>query len=264
MKYFLKRLIFILSLLVFLSVQSEATIVVLNGLTHENQVNAGESYRGVIQIQNTSDKARSVKIYQSDYWYSFTGENRHDSGGTLERSNSSWITFNPEYVELGPNEISTINFEVIVPAVQLVGSFWSVLMVEGITPADTARHTRGVTISTAIRYAVQVVTHIGETGTRDIKFLSLELGKQEEIPVIMAAIENTGERMLRPEVSVELFDEEGNSAGIIKAERRKTFPGTSIMVAIRLEGIRPGKYTGILVAGCEDEYVFGTNLSIDI
>src|SRR5690606_22172265 len=147
MKYFLKRLIFILSLLVFLSVQSEATIVVLNGLTHENQVNAGESYRGVTQIQNTSDKARSVKIDQSDYWYSFTAENRHDSGGTLERSNSSWITFNPEYVELGPNEISTINFEVIVPAVQLAGSFWSVLMVEGITPADTARHIRGVTIS---------------------------------------------------------------------------------------------------------------------
>jgi hypothetical protein len=260
----LKKLALSALALTVLSFISAGNIIVLNGLTHENQAQPGETYRGSIQIQNASENTKSVRVYQRDYWFSYTGESKHDPAGTMERSNAGWMTFNPEMLDMAGNEKATIEFEVSVPSESLSGTYWSVIMVEGIVPPDTASYNSGVTINTAIRYAVQVVTTIGETGTSDIQFLGLELGQQEETPLLHVALENTGERMLRPELALELFDEAGNSAGVIKAERRKTFPGTSVLITLRLEGIKPGNYTGVLVADCDADHVFGTNVSFEI
>jgi hypothetical protein len=257
--------LFVLGILsVFFPLASFANIIVLNGLTHENQAEPGKSYRGTVQIQNASEKNRSVRIYQRDYWFSYTGESKHDPAGTSERSNATWISFNPELLDLGPNETAAINFEVVVPGESLSGTYWSVIMVEGIVPPDTTGYSSGVTINTAIRYAVQIVTNIGETGTSDIQFLGMELGREKETTLLHVALENTGERMLRPELAVELFDAEGNSLGVVKAERRKTYPGTSVMITLELKGIKPGNYNGVLVADCENDHVFGTNVSFEI
>lgn len=261
---FLKSLCVLGILFVFLPLASFANIIILNGLTHENQAQPGVSYRGTIQIQNASEKNRSVRIYQRDYWFSYTGESKHDPAGTSERSNANWISFSPDLLNLNPNETATINFEVGVPGESLSGTYWSVIMVEGIVPPDTTGYSSGVTINTAIRYAVQIVTHIGETGTSDIQFLGMEMGQQEETTLLHVALENTGERMLRPELAVELFDAAGSSLGIVKAERRKTYPGTSVMITLELKGIKPGNYNGVLVADCENDHVFGTNVSFDI
>jgi hypothetical protein len=65
-------------------------------------------------------------------------------------------------------------------------------------------------------------------------------------------------------MSLEIFDEAGNSVATLKSERRKTFPGTSIMIQLELEGIKPGNYTGVLVADCDEDNIFGTNLSLEI
>lgn len=260
----LKKLAFSALALTILPFISAGNIIVLNGLTHENQVQPGETYRGSIQIQNASEKTKSVRMYQRDYWFSYTGESKHDPAETMERSNAGWVTFNPEMLDLAGNEKATIDFEVIVPSESLSGTYWSVIMVEGIVPPDTTSYNSGVTINTAIRYAVQIITTIGETGTSDIQFLGLELGQEEETTLLHVALENTGERMLRPELALELFDEAGNSAGVIKAERRKTFPGTSVMITLRLEGIKPGNYTGVLVADCDADHIFGTNVSFEI
>lgn len=137
-------------------------------------------------------------------------------------------------------------------------------MVEGIIPPDTTKVNKGVTINTAIRYAVQIVTDIGKTGVFDIQFLGFEISKKDQNNFLNVVIENTGERQLRPEIALELFDEKGNSEGLIKSERRKTFPGTSIMTSLNLEGIKPGKYSGVLVADCDEDHVFGTNVSFEI
>jgi len=241
------------------------SIVVLNGLTHENTVNRGETYNGSIDIQNTADSEKSVRVYILDYTFNFSGESKHDVPGTVARSNSGWITYNPQLLNLAAGEKATIAFEVKVPDNDtLIGTYWSVIMVEGIIPPDTTKTKTGVTINTAIRYAVQIVTQIGNSGTSDLQFLGLQMEKQDDSNILNVFIENTGERQLRPELALELFDENGNSAGVIKAERRKTFPGTSIKLVLALEGIKPGKYTGVLVADCDEDHVFGTNVSLEI
>ena len=137
-------------------------------------------------------------------------------------------------------------------------------MVEGIVPPDTTAATGGVKINTAIRYAVQVITNIGETGTKDLQFLGLELAKDGEQNVLHVAVENTGERILRPEMNLELFNSDGVSMGVFKTERRKVLPQTSITSTVRMKGIQPGSYTAILVADCDEDHVFGTNILLEI
>jgi len=263
-RFSLKKLTLLL-LLIFPVLFSNASIVVLNGLTHENVAQKGESYRGTIQLQNTENSEKDVQVYLRDYWFSYTGESKHDPPGTMQRSNANWITFTPELMTLKPNEIATIDFEVNVPDNDsLKGTYWSVIMVEGIIPPDTTNYQSGVTIRTAIRYAIQIVTTLGETGTSDLQFMGLERAKQNSADVINVVVGNTGERILKPEMSIELFDETGNSVGIFKAGRKKTFPDTTVKITLVLEGVKPGNYTGVLVADCDEEHIYGTNLTIEI
>lgn len=261
----IKKLITLIFVLFFSTLFATANIVVLNGLTHENRAQPGETYRGSIQIQNTGKNNRSVRIYQRDYWFSFTGESKHDPAGTMARSNAGWISYTPELLTLDSSEVATINFEVTIPENDsLRGTYWSVIMVEGITPPDTSQIESGVRINTAIRYAVQVISNIGNTGASDLQFLGLELAQQNEDNVLHVAVENTGERILRPEMNLELFDDSGNTVGVIKSDPRKAFPGTSVMSTLVLEGIKPGNYNGVLVADCGEDRLYGTNITLEI
>lgn len=260
-----RRFTSLLFILLFLITNSVfANIVVLNGLTHENSALPGETYRTQIEIQNVSQIEKSVKIYQKDYWYNHTGDARHDAPGTLQRSNANWISFQPELVNLAPNEKAQINIEIVIPNNEdLTGSYWSVMMVEGVVPPDTSVN-KGVAITTAIRYAVQLISHVGNTGTSDLGFVGLELTKQDSQNLLLVSVENKGERLLKPELSLEIFDELGNSVAVVKAEKRKTLPGTSIQVTLLLEGIKPGNYSGVIVADCGNEDLYGTNVSFEI
>ncbi|QIA09785.1 hypothetical protein [Draconibacterium halophilum] len=259
------KILFSFFILFAIGSSAGANILVLNGLTHENASNQGETYRDRIEIQNNGTDKKSVRIYLRDYWFSYTGESTHDSPGTLERSNAAWINYSPQLITLEANEKVFIDFEVNVPQDDsLKGTYWSVIMVEGITTPDTTPSTGGVKINTAIRYAIQVITTIGDTGKKDLQFLGLELVKDNDVGVLNVAVENIGECILKPEMSLEVFDASGNSLGIFKADRRKTFPGTSIKSSLVLEGIKPGNYTGILVADCDEDHIYGTNISLEI
>ncbi len=251
--------------LLFSTLAVNASIVVLNGLSHEIQLQPGGTYRGSIQLKNTGPGEKSVRIYQRDFWYNYGGESRHDEAGTMARSNAHWITYTPELLTLDSAEVTTVNFEIKPPANDsLRGTYWSVFMVEGINEPDTSNVKTGVRVKTAIRYAVQIITNVGDTGNSDLQFLGMELVKQEEDNVLNVAVENTGECLLRPAMSLELFDESGNSFGTIKANGKRTLPGTSVLASLPLKGILPGKYNGVLVADCGDDRLYGTNLSIEI
>lgn len=266
MRRIYKSIIFftVLSAFVFGQRSSTASIVVLNGLTHENTALVGETYRAQIEIQNVAEVEKTVRIYQKDYWYNHKGESQHADVGTLKRSNGKWISLQSDLINLAPQEKTFINVEINVPKKDSIGgTYWSVIMVEGVVPPDTSKNA-GVSITTALRYAIQMITNIGDTGSRDLNFAGLQLSKDGENSIVQVILENIGERLLKPEMSIELFDKEGNSVGIIKADRRKTLPGTSILVNIKLEGIKPGVYTGVLVADCGGDDIFGTNVSFEL
>lgn len=262
--YFSLTLFFTCSLLLLPSAL-KAGIVVVNGLTHQFDIIPGEIYRGAIEIQNTGDTEQPVKLYLRDYFFNKEGESFYDAPGSQERSNANWIDVSPSYLVLQPREKTMVTYEIRVPQeIELTGTYWSVIMVEEESPVSANSGAKGLTIQTQLRYAVQVATTAGNTGKRNLTFFGIKPVKEDGMQLLAVEIENKGELLFKPVVSVELFDEQGNSVGIFYSLRKKLYPNTSSRFLIDLKGIAPGNYQSLVLADCGEEDVFGINVPLEI
>lgn len=244
-----------------------AKIIVVGGLTHEYQVKQGEVISGTILIKNTGEVEEEVKLYQTDYHFTCDGTNEYADPGSLVRSNAIWIVFSPKQMVIPPNEETAVEYRIHIPQDDnLKGTFWSMMMVEAIPKStyDVGRMNRGVGIDMIMRYGIQMVTHLGESGTRQIQFLNAALQNEEEGVQLHVDIANTGECWLRPEVWVEMYDQEGTLVGNFKGQSLRTYPGTSIRQRFDLTGMSTGSYKALVVADCGEEDLFGIQYSIMI
>jgi len=258
--------LFILCILCLLSSGIRAGVLIINGLSHQYNVVAGQVYKDAIEVQNNSDTPQTLKIYQRDYKFFYTGEAFYDPPGSNPRSNASWIDISPRYLVLRAMEKSIIKYEITVPgsASNLTGTLWSVIMVEGVNTIDTSSLDKGLNVQTIIRYAVQIATDVENSGDANLQFLNVGLDTLATYDGIRVDIENVGERLLLPEMQLELFDEEGNPAGVFKSDKRRIYPGTSVSFELDIGTLKPGHYKALLLANCSDEDIFGVNLTLDI
>lgn len=241
-----------------------ASVAVVNGLTHEYVTSQGKIIKGSISIQNNTDLTANVKIYQSDYRFSFTGESWYEKPGTNARSNANWLNLSSLYLTLQPRELHVFEFEIKIPQIDtLKGSYWSVIMVEEVAP-ESSLASKGIQINTVMRYAVQIVTHIGDTGSQKLEFLQAGLSIENENLFLTVDLQNGGERSLSPKLTLELFNQQGISSGVFTVDPKRIYPGCSVKIRIPVTNVAGGNYTGVLVADCENDLVFGTNLTLEI
>jgi hypothetical protein len=140
------------------------------------------------------------------------------------------------------------------------------IMVEPISPPPAAAE-KGkpqVSLRTVLRYAVQIVTNIGDTGKRDLKFIDRKVVVDGASRTLQLDLENTGERALSPTLWCELYDKTGVSAGRFQGRRQRLYPGCSGRFRIDLTKVPAGSYTAVVVADNGDEYVFGARYALDI
>ena len=256
----------LLLLLILMPIGSEAAVSVIGGLTHERIVGnpeLGTTYRGVILISNTADEPQEVKVYQTDYQFFFDGRRIYGEPGKDPRSNANWITFSPKRLVIPPKGTSEVNYTVKESDDEtLVGTYWSMLMVEGISK-DSSEAVKPekdkikLGIRTVFRYGIQIVTHIGDTGARKLKFLKTRLLKDEERRILQLDIENIGERWLKPFLWTELYDEEGRYMGRFEGGRLRIYPGTSVRFRIDLSEASEDTYKVLVVADSGGDDVFG-------
>jgi hypothetical protein len=258
---------FTLAMLVLLlapAKQTFADILISNGLTHEYRLTAGQKATGSIHLVNASKEIKSARLYQTDYFFNHQGESRYDPPGTLTRSNAAWINVSQLFVTLQPGEERVVEFEINLPSADtLKGTYWSVIMAEGLNAPDPGKVQQGISINTVLRYAVQIITHIEDSGERNLEFESMKLVGDADARNLEVNIKNTGERGLRPNMILELFNEQGLSQGFFRTDPKRIYPGTSAKFLVPVTGISTGNYSGVLIADCEDDYLFGTNISIE-
>ena len=247
---------------------SVAGVSVTSGLTYEKEAQVGETYRGVIQLRNTGEEPQEVKIYQTDYLFFCDGSNIYGEPGKDPRSNADWITFSPRRLTIPPKGTANVDYIVQVPDDKaLVGTYWSMLMVEGISsssPEASRREKDKITvgISQVIRYGVQMRTQIGDTGTRKLKFLKTRLLKEDKGRILQLDIENIGERLLRPALWADLYDEKGKSIGKFEGAKLRVYPTTSVRFRIDLSQVPKGKYKALVVADCGGDDLFGATYTL--
>jgi hypothetical protein len=261
-----RALTILLTLLAPASV-SWAQIGVVGPLTYEHVVAPGRLYEGSIDITNAGDKPQEVKAYQSDYFFYSDGSIAYGEPGSLPRSNARWMTFSPKQSLVPPGENLSIHYTIQVPEdATRTGTYWSVIMVEPIlesSPESSAPERKpGVGLSQTVRYGVQIVTHFGDTGTRQLKFSQLKLVADGGKRSLVADVENTGERWLRGTLSLDLYDSKGAFVGKFEAARKRMYPQTSVRYTVELVGVASGSYKALIVVDCGGDDVFGVNVNL--
>jgi hypothetical protein len=268
-------LVFIVVLMVFCSLIASGQVSVIGELSQEREARPGETYSGAILIRNDTNEPQEAKIYQTDYLFHYSGTNNYGDPGSHPRSNAPWVAFSPAFVTLPPQGMTSINYTVTIPpaaAVELVGTYWSMLMVEGIPKGSpesslpTERKKAEMGITQTIRYGIQIATHIARTGTKNIRFVNAQLVSKEEKDgrLLQVDIENTGEVGIRPEVYVELFNEQGSSVGKFQGVRYRLYPATSVRQSIDLSSVLKGTYKALVVVDAGGDDVFGAQYTLKV
>lgn len=249
--------------LVSLSFMVEASIEVVGSLKHNKTAVPGEIYRGQIKVQNSGSTPQEVRVYQTDLMYNFEDVVLYEEPVTHERSNAFWIQFSPKTSIIQPQESIYIQYEVRVPSSDsLKGTYWSILMVEGVNPSDPNEQGK-LNIATVTRYAVQMITEMTDPGHGELHFLEPSVLTEEKDLLLAIDLVNVGEHYISPEISIEFFDEAGNSVKKISASKKGIYPNTSTRFRVKLEGLASNKtYKTLIIASGNDDDVFGLEYTL--
>ena len=240
----------------------------INGpLTHEYTVEPGRSYEGSIVVQNSGDEAQEIKAYLRDYFFYSDGRVLYETAGSLPRSNALWMTLSPTQVLVPPKNSVSLHFIVQVPDdAALNGTYWSIVLVEPISkssPESSLAETKPtVGLRQIIRYGIQIVTQVGQTGAGEVKFSELKLMSDKGTRTLVADVENTGDRWLKGAFALDLYDSKGAYMGKFEGERKRMYPQTSVRYSVDLVGVASGSYKALIVVDCGGDDVFGVNVNL--
>jgi hypothetical protein len=252
------------------SMNSIAGVTISDSLINEitlGKAGTREIYQAVIILKNAGEKPQEVKIYQTDCEISSDGKKKYGEPGKMARSNASWITI-PKQLTIPAKGTFELNYSIKIPNNKtLVGTYWSTIMVEGIPDISPElkpeKNKMKVGVETKIRYAVQIITNVGDTGTVDLNYINVKLIKEANKRVLQADMGNTGEKMARPLLYVELYNEDGTYAGKFSGEKKRIYPGMSVRFNINLSEVPKGKYKAMVMADCGDDEIFGATYNIE-
>lgn len=251
-------------LFLFLALNIHASVEVIGSLKHVYAGNPGEVIKGQIQIQNNDATDQEVRIYQTDFLYNYKDQTFYEDPGSNKRSNANWIEFSPKTVILKSKEVRNVEYQITIPQNDtLRGTYWSVIMIEGVTPIDPNQK-GDLSIRTVTRYAVQIVNDMNNKGKGSLTFMPPTLVKEENNKLYLAVdMVNDGDHFISPELSMELYDDKGNSVKTITLPKRGLFPITSTRFKFDLEGIPSKKtYSAMIVATGKDNDVFGLEYTL--
>ena len=78
------------------------------------------------------------------------------------------------------------------------------------------------------------------------------------------AVQNQGDALVRPDMWVELYAEDGSAIGRIEGQKSRLYPGTSITQRIKLGNLDTGAYRALVIMDAGEEDVFGAEFTLNI
>ncbi len=246
---------------------AQAQIAVLSSTVEEKTAAPGEKYTGTIVVSNPTATPQVARIYQTDYRFAADGTAHYDDPGTTARSNASWITPQATRIIIPPTSQVSVPYSVAIPVGDtLRGTYWSLIMVEGTPVEPTASGNDAkpaVGIGAVMRYAVQLATHIRNSGTRTVQFSTPVAAKAANgTAALDIDMTDTGERGFRPTLWVEVYDAQGALKAKAKQTRGLLYPGTSLHQHFDLGSLPSGTYKAVIFADTGEDAVFATQYTI--
>lgn len=246
-----------------------AGLVIVGETVHRTAVTPGATITGTITILNNGSSPVEARLYQTDYSFKAAGENDYGAPGTSPRSNAKWFTLDANQLSVPTNGTVTVNYRGAVPLdAKLAGSFWSLVMVEQteavVAPTKGAPTERRAAIRTVVRHAVQVVTDMGNPSPAELRVLGKSFEADSSGKAFSLDVENRGQWLTRPDVSMEVFDATGASAAKVAAAKVRLYPACSFRYRFDLTSLKPGKYNALVMLDSGDDNVSGAQYVFEI
>ncbi len=265
----MNRLLLLILPVLATAVPLQGGIIVIGNLARTSQIKPGGTIEGVILVKNTGGESADLQVFQSDYLCYADGRNEYGDPGKAPRSNAGWITLSPSRVKLAPGETQPVRYKGKAPAdANLQGTYWSMIIVEpGAPPAITPQgqvDKVAVGLQTKIRFAIQIVTEVGQGGARSLQIQDKQIVQGEGKSALHIDVLNDGARLLIPLMTVELFGQDGASVGRFDAGRARIYPACSVRAKFDLTDVPPGKYVAMVLLDSGDAQVMGAQYDLEI
>ncbi|MDQ6770070.1 MAG: hypothetical protein M3Z54_08795 [Gemmatimonadota bacterium] len=241
-----------------------AAQIAVGSTVEEHTASSGETYTGVIPVRNVTAVPQPVRVYQEDYTFFADGTSHFDPPGSIARSNAKWVTASGGTITVPPGAELNVAYTIHVPRdSSLAGTYWSTIMVEAAPNLPPHVGEGQIAIGSIMRYAIQLATHIGATGSRKIQFTKQQIiTGTNGLPSLEFEVANIGERGYRPLLWMELYDEKGELRGKSQQQRGLIYPGTSVKQSFSLGNPAPGNYKAIVFADTGDDAIFAAQYKL--
>jgi hypothetical protein len=240
-----------------------AQIAVIGDLLAEHVAVPGETYQGAITIRNTTNTIQVAALSLADYRFDAGGANWFDPPGSNARSNTGWVTLSQQAVSLPPQGTQVVRYTVAVPAStpRPLGTYWSVVLVEGEDRSPVAPDPQKFVVTPKIRYAVQVATHI----VGEARECRLAFGQPRVQPGELAIdISDSELRACRPNLRLEVYNGDGELLHTATLRGAYLYPATSVRQKFALPTLSPGGYSFLLVADVGADKLQGAKFQVQV
>ena len=234
----------------------------------ESNIPLGGRFEGEIKIGNNEDRDINVKVYLTDYRFQADGSTEFPQPGTNPRSNAAWMELDGDQFVISTKTNAIVHYRGVVPRNGLRGTYWSVVMVEGVEPivsplAAVGATVRQIGIRTTIRHAIQIITEIGEPEPVTLKVKKPFLTRMgTNAPIYEMEVANPGDWMIWPDVSMQLFDVTGTPKEKLSAQKIHLFPGCSHRYRFSTAGLTAGKYDALIMFDAGKDSLTGARYEI--
>lgn len=234
----------------FISCICKGGISVVNGLSHEH---SNAQLTGSIKIKNEGTKSERVSLYLQDLVPNCEG-----SVSYREPTGQQWIFLDKDYLELQGGEEVEVKYSLVDYRKENT-SQWQVVMVEAEDPVATDNQ-GGVQINSKIRYAIQIVLHVGAYQAPELGFHEVQLKDKEAITV---TLKNMGSYMTFVKLKLEVLTEDGKSVKVFEGNNKRIYPGFCTTFTVPVNDVPAGKYAGVLVAD-NGKDLYGSHLILEL
>lgn len=218
----------------------------------------GQWVRGKITLVNEGGVPEAFHIHQVDYASTAAGEHHFLEAGTTPRSNASWIELGASRLTLPPHSKRDLFYTVRVPLAPLVGSYWSVLLIEPDSFIGEGEVLLGdIGIRVKVRYAYHIHTAIGE-GRGVLKIAARRPLLRNGERLLAYDVVNVGECYLRPKATLRLYDERGAEVAVFALPPQRLYPGNGVCFASPLPKLdEQRRYTAFLLLDAGGKQLYG-------
>ena len=206
----------------------------------------GQNGQMMLNVKNHTDKKKTYLLSLSDWEVTESGAVNYLNPGTSNKSCADWITLNPPFFELQPNESKKIAVILRVPDTpEANATKWTMLFVqEAKEQNETAAADKGTKAGVTVNPSVGVYIFQSPASYNNVAALIQNFREVEKGKIVAADVKNMGDVIVQGKVYLIVSDLQTAEEYQLEPREFTLLPGVTKTIQLSLpDSMAPGLYT---------------------